>query len=119
MECVTTSAVCNHCGKSVDPSRDEACPHCGQYADKRIGVTVTDGIGVEDSVSWAGMREFLSYNRVWAIVLAAIVLVSPFVGRVVGGAWGIPVGLFLGLLSVPVGYLAFTKVREITRGGDL
>jgi hypothetical protein len=34
------------------------------------------------------------------------------------GAWGILVGLLLGLLSVPVGYLAITKVRDNVHGGD-
>ena len=114
---MTVSASCNNCGGSVDPSRDEACPHCGQYAGKTIGATVNDRIGIRDTVSesLSRAREFLQYHRGWAVLLAVIVLISPFIGEVIAGVWGTVVGLLLGILSIPVGFFAVTKVREITR----
>ena len=110
-------ASCNYCGASVDPSRDQPCPSCGHNAGKRIYAVQTDQFGIEDSVSWARAREFLRYNWAWAVVLAAIVIFSPFVGLLIAEIWGIFAGLLLGVLRVPVGFFAITKVREITRGG--
>jgi hypothetical protein len=115
---VTVTATCNHCGASVDPSRDEPCSHCGEYAGKSIQAAITDNIGVQDEVSWARVREFLQYNLWWALVLAVIVLISPFVGLLIAGTLGLIIGLLLSVLSVPVGVFAVTRVREITRGGD-
>lgn len=110
-------AVCNHCGASVDPSRDEPCPHCGQNAGKRIGAVQTDKLGItDDSSSWALTRRFWEVHRVWAIVLAAIVVGSPFVGLVIAEVWSIFIGLLLGLLGVVVGVFAITRVRETERG---
>jgi hypothetical protein len=60
----------------------------------------------------------LRYNWAWAVVLATIVVVSPFVGLLIAEPWGTVVGLLLGVLSVPVGFFAITKVREITQGED-
>lgn len=110
-------ANCNNCGACVDPSRDDPCPSCGQNAGKRIRVGHADKLGITDSVSWARAREFLRYDWAWAVVLAAFVAVSPLVGLLMAGIWGIVAGLLLGVLSVPVGFFAITKVREITRGG--
>ena len=115
---MTVRAKCNHCGASVDSSRDESCPHCGQYAGKTIQAAITEDVGVQDSGTWARTREFLRYNWGWALALTAIVLLSPFVGLLIAGAWGIVVGLILSVLSVPVGYFAVTKMRETTQGGN-
>jgi hypothetical protein len=54
---------------------------------------------------------------VWAIVLAAIVVGSPFVGLLIAGMWGMVIGLLLGFLGVVVGAFAITRVRETERGG--
>lgn len=114
---MSVSASCNHCGKPVDPSRDEPCPHCGRYAGKTIQANIADRVGIIDRVQAAVLqthiREFLQYNRGWVLCLAAIILFSPFVGELIAGPWGIVVGLLLSVLSVPVGILAVTKVREI------
>jgi hypothetical protein len=110
---MTLTASCKNCGGSVDPSRKEACPHCGQYAGKTIRATINDPIGIRDAV--ARTREFFEYHRGWAILLVLIVLISPFVGLVIAGGWGLVVGLLLSILSIPVGVLAVTKVRETTR----
>ena len=114
---MTLTASCNNCGGSVDPSRKEVCPHCGQYAGKTIRATITDRIGIRDAVSRtvARTREFLEVHWGWAILLAVLVLVPPVIGEVFAGAWGFVVGLLLSILGIPVGVLAFTKVREITR----
>ncbi len=111
-------ASCNYCEASVDPSCNQPCPSCGQNAGKGIYAVQTDQMRITDSVSWARAREFLRYNWAWAVVLAVIVAVSPFVGLLIAGIWGIVAGLLLGVLSVPVGFFAITKVHEITRGGD-
>lgn len=111
-------ASCNYCGASVDPSRDQPCPSCGQNAGKGIYSVQIDQIRITDSASWARAREFLRYNWAWAVVLAAIVIISPFVGLLIAGIWGIVAGLLLGVLSIPVGFFAITKVHEITWGGN-
>jgi len=79
--------------------------------------TINDRIGIRGTVSATLSRtqEFLQYHRGWAILLAAIVLISPFIGEVIAGVWGVVVGLLLGILSIPVGFFAVTKVREKTR----
>jgi hypothetical protein len=111
-------AVCNHCWASVDPYRDEPCPHCGQEAGKRIGVEITDQLQTRDSVSWERRREFWEVNWPWLVLVGVISVVSPFVGLVIAGLPGVVVGLLIGVVEFVVGIYAIGKVREITRGGD-
>jgi hypothetical protein len=118
MGCVAESATCNQCGKSVDPSRDQPCPHCGRYAGKKIQATVSDDIDVEESVSWARTREFWEINWPWLILVAVISMASPFLGLLIAGIPGVVLGLVIGAVEFVAGLYAIGKVREITRGGD-
>ena len=111
-------ATCNHCGASVDPSRDEPCPHCGQDAGKRISASITDQLSTSDSVSWERRREFWEVNWPWLVLVGIISIASPFVGLVIAGVPGVIVGVIIGVVEFVVGIYAVGKVREITRGGD-
>jgi ribosomal protein L37E len=118
MGCVAESAICNHCGKSVDPSRDEPCSHCGRYAGKKIKATVADGIGVGWSVSWTRTREFWEINWPWLILVVVISVASPFLGLLIAGILGVLLGLVIGAAEFVVGLYAIGKIRDITHGGD-
>lgn len=114
----SVGAVCNNCGASVDQSRDEPCPHCGQEAGKRIGVVVSDLLESRDSVSWERRREFWEVNWPWLILVSVISVTSPFIGLMIAGVLGVVVGLLIGVVEFVVGIFAIGRVREIMRGGD-
>ena len=111
-------ATCNHCGASVDPSRDAPCWDCGLAAGKTISVGIADAVQISDSVSWERTRSFWEVNWPWLIVLTVMSVASPFVGLVVAGRPGVIVGLIIAGVEFVVGVYAIGKVREITRGGD-
>lgn len=61
-------------------------------------------------------HEFYEKHRAWAALIIAITVVSSIIGIVPLGAWGVILGLILGVISYFIGPKAGTKVREIRYG---
>lgn len=110
----TTCTDCEALLDSVPP--DYACPSCGgmhrsvtiqvpaasmHLTAGRIGVTMTQG----------------AWGKNWPLLLvvATLTLVSPFLGLVLAGWWGVWTGLALNVLTAILGFYAITRIFTITR----
>ena len=83
---------------------------------KKISLTITETLGLKDSVNWERRREFFEENPKIKWLIRAITVGSPFLGLVFLGFVGLVLGLILRILSYWLGPYAVTKVREIERG---
>jgi DNA-directed RNA polymerase subunit RPC12/RpoP len=108
---------CHDCGQSLAPSNIGPCPACG--SSRRLHkVHVSDTIKVRADVGWTRTSEYFE-NHPWLLPLVVVLtLAAPFLGLFLAGPVGAVAGLALGVLTLLLGFIARTKVREIERGGQ-
>ena len=110
-------AFCSGCGLSLEPGHAGPCPKCGDTR-KTFAVSLHGVIKPHASLSWKHTHEFYEKHKIFLPVVIGISLVSPFLGLVLAGWWGVIVGLLIGIATFFLGLLAVTKVREIREGHE-
>jgi hypothetical protein len=91
------------------------CPKCGSEK-QSIFVSVGNKIGLSQSVGWQSRREFYEKNPKVAAVVWFIAIVAPFAGYFGGDGWGVVVGLLCSALTLYLGPIVSTKVRDVRHG---
>jgi len=106
---------CRDCGMDLPENHTGKCPKCGSEK-QSIFVSVGNKIGLSQSVGWQSRREFYEKNPTVGVIVAVVSIVSPFLGYLLGDMWGIAIGVLFSALTIYLGPLASTKVREIRHG---
>jgi len=115
MTTVTQQYRCVHCRASLPRDHSGPCPKCGKEG-REIVVVANDTIQVSDSARWQTRREYYQKNTKVLAVVIGITVVSPFVGLIIVGWFGVIVGLILGGIAYWIGPWASTKIVEIHHG---
>lgn len=114
-EVTERNAVCAHCGIEVPVEHSGPCSACGKEG-KKVKLTLQDAIPVHSSLRWETRREYYQKHRGSLVTVVAIAILSPFLGLVLAGPYGVVFGLGLSALSFYLGPRAITKVIEKTKG---
>jgi len=112
------SARCKHCGTTLDVDHKGPCPSCGKLG-KEIVVAARSAIGISEAhrVSWVKTREYIEKRPIFVGFWITLAVVQLFLGLVLA-VWGsVVAGLIFTVIGGFVGFYAFTKVREVERGG--
>ena len=109
------SAVCAHCGVEVAVEHSGPCPSCGSEG-KLVKLTLQDTIAVHSSLSRETRKKYYQKHKGALAAVIAIAILSPFLGLVLAGPFGVVIGLVLSGLSYFLGPRAVTKIIEITKG---
>lgn len=110
---------CKHCGYVRTDKITGPCPNCGKTGRLIKASIENDGITMSGSLGWKHTKEYYEKHRTSQIIVILIAVMSPFIGLFLAGFHGIILGGLLSILSYFFGAKAITKVREISRGGDL
>jgi len=78
---------------------------------KLTGVEARGEIG---RLSWTKTREYWEKRPLVIILVVALTLSSPLIGLFLAGLPGVVVGLVVSVLSLILGFVAITRVREVT-----
>jgi len=112
------SVRCRHCGlpllgRHARPNRP--CPRCGSI-ERHVIACVNETVTIRDGQLWRRWREFYEKNSLILAVLVFIAVGSPLLGLLLAGPLAALIGVVLGILSLALGPLAVTKVRDVARG---
>jgi hypothetical protein len=106
------SMTCTNCGRPIDfADADLACPECGG---KDRTVSVHEEVQAQESWISTAVREAWEYNKFFVIAMLLVTFGSPFLGLIVAGWPGVVVGLVLSAVSLILGFIAVTRLREST-----
>ena len=67
-------------------------------------------------LSWSSARELWEKRPIILAIVVVLTIGSPFAGLYLSGWPGVIAGLVVSVVTACLGFLAVTKVREITRG---
>lgn len=106
---------CHKCGRFIAIKRSaRPCPRCGGM-DR--DVFVEDSFTISETFQYAKTREFWETRKLPLGISVGLGLGSPFLGLVIAGAPGVVVGVVIGVISLVMGFIGATKVRDTERGG--
>jgi hypothetical protein len=86
--------------------------------DVEVKLTGVEARGEIGRISWTKTREYWEKRPFVILLVVALTFGSPLVGLFLGGLVGVVVGLVVSLLSLALGFVAITKVRDVTRPND-
>jgi hypothetical protein len=115
MRTVSQSTRCSGCGEPLPDNYTLPCPTCGDTR-KNLNVSVHEVAHAQDSLRWQLIHEYYERHPVLFPLVLAITIVSPFLGLVFAGWFGVSIGLIVGVITFLVGLHAVTKVRQIQEG---
>jgi hypothetical protein len=114
-ELTERKANCAHCGLDLPVEHTGPCPACGKVG-KMLKIMLQDTITMHASLSWKTRREYYQKHKGALAAVIGIAVLSPFLGLVLIGPFGVVAGLVLSGLSYYLGPKAITKVIETTNG---
>jgi len=90
--------------------------HVGKVVEVKL--TGVEARAETGRLSWTRTREYWEKRSLVIFLVVALTLASPLVGLFLAGMAGVIVGLVVSVLSLVLGLVAITKVREVTRPDD-
>ena len=105
---------CNLRFPDTEGGKRRECPGCGSIA-RRITLELRDTFQVADSTEGKSIRVFYKRHPVALTVVVAISIGSPLLGFWLVGLPGVLAGVSMGVLSLVLGPIAVTKVKEVQR----
>ena len=109
--------TCGNCNRVFPDTAGEtrrACPDCGSTK-RRYTLDVREQLRIVDSVDGRSIRVFYKRNPAVLAVVVLIAMASPLLGLWLVGWPGVVAGVILGVVSLRLGPIATTKIKEIHR----
>jgi hypothetical protein len=90
------------------------CPNCGKLG-KRALITLTENIGLKESIGWEWRKEFFKQNPKIKSLIIVITFGSPFVSLVMPSLPRFVISFALAFLRYLLGPYVAVRVRQIVR----
>jgi hypothetical protein len=109
-----TCGNCNRVFPDTVGGTRRSCPECGS-SKRRYNLDIREELHISDSVEGHSIRVFYRRNPAALTVVVLISIASPLLGLWLVGWPGVVAGVILGVVSLFLGPIATTKIKEIHR----